>query len=102
MDANGWNWGDQALVPLSIEGRPNFPRKCSLFIRADCRVARVGPTTRARRLADASVDPIEARRRNDEAQRPAHAERDAEARLTYIRVAGPLPRLVRHQSCSAF
>src|SRR5262249_7493594 len=32
---------------------------------------------------------------NDTAQRPAHAERDAEARQTFIRVAGPLQRLVR-------
>jgi hypothetical protein len=36
---------------------------CRLIIRIDCGVARFGPTTpkRARRLADASVDPTDAR-----------------------------------------
>jgi hypothetical protein len=44
--------------------RLNRCRRRRLIIRTDCRVARLGPTTptRARRLADASVDPTEARK----------------------------------------
>ena len=52
-----------ALKLTAADGSPQPLSKTGLIIRTECRIARFGPTTptRAGRLADASVDPTDAR-----------------------------------------
>jgi hypothetical protein len=76
--------------------RLNRCRRRRVIIRSDGHVARVGPTTptRAGRLADASVDPTDARLRNVKPTCRGGAGR-SESTISHWR-RGQVERLVRH------